>query len=75
MTQTIKAHYDGRVIVPDEPVHLVDNQQVTVTIHPAVPEWTPERLAAQARAVDRILASPKSAANPPDEAFRREHMY
>jgi len=28
----IKAHFDGKVFVPDEPIHLPPNQQVNITI-------------------------------------------
>jgi hypothetical protein len=30
----IRAHYDGRVIVPDEPVNLPANQRVIVHLEP-----------------------------------------
>ena len=75
MTQTIDAHFDGRVIVPDEPVSLATAQRVRVTIQPIDPAWTPERLEAQKRAVDRLLARPKPQVDIPDEAFRRENLY
>jgi len=31
---TIKAHFDGKVLVPDEPVNLETNQKVEITIQP-----------------------------------------
>ena len=31
---TIKAHYDGKVLVPDEPVNLQKDQQVELEIRP-----------------------------------------
>ena len=34
----INAHYDGRVIIPDEPVDLPPNQPLTVRIEPKNPE-------------------------------------
>lgn len=30
----LKAHFDGKVIVPDEPVTLAPNQKLRVTIEP-----------------------------------------
>jgi hypothetical protein len=32
---TIKAHFDGKVIIPDEPLDLEKDQQLQVTIQPA----------------------------------------
>jgi hypothetical protein len=34
---TIKAHFDGKTLVLDEPVDLPINQPLTVTIDPATP--------------------------------------
>jgi hypothetical protein len=31
----LKAHFDGKVFVPDEPVQLAPNQQVQLTVAPA----------------------------------------
>jgi len=33
----LKAHYDGKVLVPDEPVALAPNQQVLLQIQPLGP--------------------------------------
>ncbi len=44
MTRTIKAHFDGKVFVPDEPVDLPagESAQVTVSItQPTVPSPEP----------------------------------
>jgi hypothetical protein len=30
----LKAHFDGRVLIPDEPLDLPANQQVNITIEP-----------------------------------------
>jgi hypothetical protein len=35
---TIKAHFDGKVFVPDEPVDLPKDQQVVVEVQPAPAE-------------------------------------
>ena len=34
LAMTINAHFDGRVIVPDEPLDLPPNQALTVRIEP-----------------------------------------
>jgi len=31
---TVKAHFDGKVFVPDEPLHLEKDQKVELTIQP-----------------------------------------
>jgi hypothetical protein len=38
---TIKAHFDGKTFVPDEPVHALVNQQVTVLLETAVAPYAP----------------------------------
>lgn len=38
----LKAHFDGKVFVPDEPVALAPNQKVKVTVEPADAAPTPE---------------------------------
>lgn len=35
MTTVFKAHFDGKVLIPDEPVSLPANQQVQVTVQTA----------------------------------------
>jgi hypothetical protein len=34
MTQRLRAHFDGRVLVPDEPVDLPVNQPLEVEVTP-----------------------------------------
>jgi hypothetical protein len=41
MTQTIKAHFDGKVIVPDEPVQLPVGQPLRVHVEEAEPAAPP----------------------------------
>jgi hypothetical protein len=36
----IRAHFDGKVIVPDEPVDLPRDRQLVVVVEPA-PAWHP----------------------------------
>lgn len=79
MTLTIRAHFDGKVIVPDEPLDLpVGPLTVDVSIDPAVryaPKTTmEERQAAYAELMSRIEAAPP-VPHIPDDALRRENMY
>ena len=34
LAMTVTAHFDGRVIIPDEPLDLLPNQQLIVRIEP-----------------------------------------
>ncbi|HSZ59202.1 MAG TPA: hypothetical protein VK797_26410 [Tepidisphaeraceae bacterium] len=40
---TIKAHFDGRVIVPDQPVDLLQGQELVVHFEPARAENGPAK--------------------------------
>lgn len=80
MTRTIRAHFDGRVIVPDEPLDLPVNEplQVQVTA-PATGAAPAGGLAAspaeRGAAVDRLLSKPVQGLNLPDAALGRESIY
>ena len=80
MTITFRAHFDGKVIVPDEPVDLPTDTLLTldVSVDPAVryaPKTTmEERQAAYERLMARIRSSPP-VPQIPDEALRRENLY
>jgi len=71
---TIDAHYDGKVIVPDEPVDLPENQPLRIALHLASPGKavpSPDRRAA----LERLLARGVRVASIPDDALRRESLY
>jgi len=74
MAIKIRAHYDGKTIVPDEPLDLDVGEQVEITVQPVtVPQAArtiEERRAALKRIVSRAVP-----ANIPLEALRRENMY
>ena len=77
MVQRIRAHFDGRVIVPDEPVNLPANEPLDVQVTTAQggngridPRVVQERLQAL-RGATGILSAPA----PSDEALRRENLY
>ena len=67
---TVSAHFDGKVIVPDEPLDLPTNQALIVRIEPVVADAKPAEesalawLAAHAVANDRL---------PADLADRHDH--
>ena len=78
MVRRIRAHFDGRVIVPDEAVDLPVNQPLDLDVRqtPPAPNGLPdagviaERLQKLAR-VTGTIAGPSL----PDQAFAREHLY
>jgi hypothetical protein len=82
MTVTIKAHFDGKVIVPDEPVDLPVDQPLEVELRTPVDsrqasggdlpsaEVIAERLARLRTGSGRIRG-----VTLPDEALRRENIY
>jgi hypothetical protein len=75
MTVRIKAHFDGKAIVPDEPVTLPVGTQLVVEtsipISPGPPTSLEERLAALHRIASRASNTPGI----PLEALRRENLY
>jgi hypothetical protein len=78
MSVTIRAHYDGQVIVPDEPVELPVNQplKVELTLCPAAQEELPDQ-AVIADRLKRLAAASGRISGPsiPLEALRRENLY
>ena len=74
MTKTIRAHFDGRVIVPDEPVDIpVDvPMEVQVTVTDSGTATSPE---ARRAAIDRVLSRAVSGINLPASALSREGIY
>lgn len=73
MAIVIRAHFDGKTIVPDEPVDLpVDTAvEAALTIVEAKPGRSPEREAAW----QQLLSLRIPDVCIPEEALRRENMY
>jgi len=74
MAIVIRAHFDGKVIVPDEPVDLpVDTPlEFELKQEPAPLPWDPEKAK---QAVKWLTEHAIPGLNIPDEALRRENMY
>jgi hypothetical protein len=72
---SIRAHFDGKTFVPDEPVDLPAGEQVEI-VAPSITDeerhWDRKRARAALR---RLRADAIPDLNIPDEALRRENMY
>ncbi|HZO90083.1 MAG TPA: hypothetical protein VFB38_17270 [Chthonomonadaceae bacterium] len=75
MSVTIRAHYAGKVIVPDEPVDLPVDQPLEIELK-VVPEETPASAtrARKSQALERLLTRAIHGLDIPAEALRREHL-
>jgi hypothetical protein len=78
MTVTIKAHFDGKVIVPDEPVDLPVGRWLEVQVRPLVTEDGSRQhehsIEERLRRLDQVtgwISGPPI----PLEALRRENLY
>jgi len=73
MTRTIKAHFDGKVFVPDEPVNVPTGQAVTV----AVPHTSDSDRASEqgtlAELADWAETLPPLPDSPGDAAAQHDH--
>ena len=71
----IKAHFDGKVIVPDEPVDLPVNEPLEFEYSVPEPRLSPEEIKRRRAALRRFASLAVKGANIPLEALRRENMY
>ena len=69
MSVVVRVHFDGKVIVPDEPVDLPVNRQLKAELSVVEPEAG--RTAEREAAWQRLLSSRIPGLNMPDEALRR----
>ncbi|MBI2843750.1 MAG: hypothetical protein HYX78_10155 [Armatimonadetes bacterium] len=68
MSIVIRAHFDGRVIVPDEPVDLPVNQPIELEVRQG-------RSAEREAAWQRLLSSRIEGLNISEESLERENLY
>ena len=75
MVVRIKAHFDGKTIVPDEPIDVEPGTPLTVE-YSTVGEKRSELTVEEKHEIIRRIASRAVKGPPiPDEALRRENMY
>lgn len=74
MTTRIRAHFDGRVIVPDESVNLPVGQPLTLDV--VVPNSLERALGSDGRQqLEEFFGLAVNGAGITDEALRRENLY
>ena len=73
MSVVVRVHFDGKVIVPDEPVDLPVNRQLRAEVSVVEPDAA--RSAEREAAWQRLLSSRIPGLNISDEALRRENLY
>jgi hypothetical protein len=75
MTSTLQAHFDGKVIIPDEPVDIPVGQTLEIEIRaPRVPRRPPSNMDREA-AWQSFISRTVQGADIPEEALRREALY
>ena len=75
MAIRVRAHFDGKVIVPDEPVDLPVGQELEADLRVVEPEQEAADFERRRAALRRIAREGVHGANIPLEALRRENMY
>ena len=74
MSQVIRAHFDGKAIIPDEPVDLPVNQPLEARLD-IVAERKRGRSPEREVAWQRLKSLRIAGLNISDEALRRENLY
>ena len=78
MPVTIRAHFNGTVIIPDETVHLPVDQPLVLEVKPlaSAPEPSADELTIAER-LERLAKASGRLSGPsiPAEALRRENLY
>ena len=75
MSVVIRAHFDGKVIVPDEPVDLPVDQPLQAEFSIISPEDRAREIKRRRAALRRLASRAVSGVRIPDEAFDRENLY
>jgi hypothetical protein len=75
MSVMIRARFDGKVLVPEEPIDLPQNQTLELEWKPQSPPPTKLSQAEWEAAFERLLSRAVHGVNLPAEALRRESIY
>lgn len=75
MSIKVRAHFDGKAIIPDEPVNLPINARINAELE-IVAEGEPDRVRENAlRAWEEFKANPIRGLSISDDSLRRENLY
>jgi hypothetical protein len=75
MSVTIRAHYDGKVLVLDEPVDLPVNEPLELEWHAGGQEPPVSHATRVKQMLEALRSRPLHGLSIPAEALRRENMY
>lgn len=75
MSIVIRVHYDGKTIIPEEPVDLPINESIEAEFRVLEPRLSDEEIARRRAAWKRAGSRAVKGASIPLEALRRENMY
>ena len=75
MSVVIRLHYDGKTLVPEEPVDLPINESIEAELRIPEPRLSEDEIKRRRAALRRFASHAVKGANIPLEALRRENMY
>ena len=75
MKTLIHARYDGKVLIPEEPLELEEGQRVTMLLVEPVPKAEELSVEERIAALKRFVEGGVRGVNLPPEALRRESIY
>lgn len=75
MSIVIRVHFDGKTIVPDEPVDLPINQSLEAEFRVPEPKLPADEIKRRKAAARRFASKTSRGQAVPIEALRRENMY
>ncbi|OFX15124.1 MAG: hypothetical protein A2Z18_02250 [Armatimonadetes bacterium RBG_16_58_9] len=75
MSIVVRVHFDGKTIVPDEPVDLPINQPMEAELRIPESRLAADKIKQRLDALSSLEALAVKAANIPLEALQRENLY
>lgn len=75
MSVVIRVHFDGKNIIPDEPVDLPINQPMEAELHFSEEKLSAEEISRRRAALKRLASRAVHGLKIPDEALNRENLY
>lgn len=75
MKTLIHARYDGKVLIPEEPLELKEGERVAILLLESALRVQEPSLEEKMAALQRFVERGVRGVNLPDEALRRENLY